>query len=183
MLRDLALESRATISREKRDVFSRYIAAEGLKLVYRFQPSSVAVFYPIVNEPNTLPLITGLYEAQFRVALPVVVSPNLPLIFRFWCPGDDIGVGNMKIPEPASSAREVIPDLFFVPMVAFDRFCNRIGYGGGYYDRTLAAIRTQKQIKTIGIAYNNAEIARIPTQYHDQKLDYILTETELITSL
>ena len=86
----------------------------------------------------------------------------------------------MKIREPAASAQSVEPDLLFVPLACFDRRGHRIGFGAGHYDRTLAALRARRPVTAVGVAYSAAQAAEIPDEPHDQRLDFVLTERELI---
>jgi 5-formyltetrahydrofolate cyclo-ligase len=86
----------------------------------------------------------------------------------------------MNIPEPAPEAGDVEPDMLFIPLSAFDRRGHRIGYGAGHYDRTLAGLRARGPILAVGVAYSVCEVEAVPNEPHDQRLDYILTESELI---
>ena len=86
----------------------------------------------------------------------------------------------MRIPEPLESAEQMTPDLLFVPLACFDRRGHRIGYGAGHYDRTLAALRAAGRVTAVGVAYACAQAPRIPDEPHDQRLDYVLTEREVI---
>ncbi len=86
----------------------------------------------------------------------------------------------MAIEEPLPAAPEAAPDLLFVPLAAFDRTGHRIGYGAGFYDRTLAELRAKKPICAVGVAYSSQEFPKIPHEEHDESLDYVLTERELI---
>ncbi len=112
-----------------------------------------------------------------RTALPVVVAPRQPLIFRLWQPGDALSAGVYGIPYPASGDA-VTPDIALVPMNGFDAGGYRLGYGGGFFDRTLAAMRAagSKPPLVIGIAYEQARIVTIHPQSHDIPMDYVVTE-------
>ena len=110
----------------------------------------------------------------------MTVSRAAPLTFRRWRPGEPTVPGEMNIPEPPPEAPEVEPDLLFVPLSAFDRRGHRIGFGAGHYDRTLARLRAKGRVTAVGIAYSVSEVPRAPDEPHDQRLDYILTESELI---
>jgi 5-formyltetrahydrofolate cyclo-ligase len=102
------------------------------------------------------------------------------LVFRQWKPGDPLVAGKMDIPEPRASAPVLDPDLLFVPLAAFDRAGQRIGYGAGFYDVTLEALRARKPIVAVGVAYAAQEVEAVPREDHDERLDFILTERELI---
>jgi 5-formyltetrahydrofolate cyclo-ligase len=112
--------------------------------------------------------------------LPITGARGTPLVFRLWRHGEPTAKGKMGIAEPLPSAAEVDPDVLFVPLAAFDRSGHRIGYGAGFYDRTLEKLRSKKPICAVGIAYANQALAKIPHEAHDQRLDYVLTEQELI---
>jgi 5-formyltetrahydrofolate cyclo-ligase len=128
-----------------------------------------------------LPLLAKLAEAGFATLLPITVARGAPLLFRCWRPGEPTRAGAMKIPEPREDAPALDPDLLFVPLACFDRRGHRIGYGGGHYDRTLTALRAKGRAVAIGVAYSVAECDSLPDEAHDQRLDFVLTESELIT--
>lgn len=179
-LRRAALLRRAEVEPAARAAFSRRLTQEGLRLARLWRPQTVSAFHPLRDEPDTLPLLTALAEEGFATALPVVVGRGSPLTFRLWRPGDLTSAGAMSIREPPKEANVVDPDLLFVPLACFDRRGNRIGYGAGYYDRTLAGLRAIKPIHAIGVAYGVCEIAAVPYETHDQSLDAVVTEQETI---
>lgn len=111
-------------------------------------------------------------------ALPAVLERDRPLIFREWNPGDPMEPDALGIPGPATSARVVDPDVIFAPVLAFDRNGGRLGQGGGFYDRTIAALRQTKRVFVIGVAFSGQELSNVPMTEHDERLDAILTETE-----
>jgi 5-formyltetrahydrofolate cyclo-ligase len=114
-----------------------------------------------------------------RLALPAVMARGKTLAFRAWSPGDRLMLGPLGILEPSPAAAEVIPDIMLVPLAAFDRLGHRIGYGAGHYDFTLAHLRKTKPITAIGLAFAAQEIEAVPALQHDERLDYVLTETRL----
>ena len=140
----------------------------------------ISAYWPIRDEADTRPLLAALAELGVTTALPVTGGRGHPLVFRAWKPGDAQNPGQMAIPEPLSTAAQVEPDVLFVPLAAFDRRGHRIGYGAGHYDCTLAQLRAKKPVVAIGIAFATQEIAEVPSEPHDQKLDFVLTERELI---
>ena len=145
-----------------------------------WRPRVVSAFHPIGEEPDTLPLIAALAAEGFATALPVVAGRALPLTFRLWRPGEPTRSGTMAIRQPFESAPAVEPDLLFVPLACFDRRGHRIGYGAGYYDRSLACLRARKAIRAVGVAYGVCEVPAVPYEEHDQSLDAIVTERETI---
>ena len=140
----------------------------------------ISAYWPIRDEADTRPLLAALAELGVTTALPVTGARGHPLVFRAWKPGDAQNPGQMAIPEPLSTAAQVEPDVLFVPLAAFDRRGHRIGYGAGHYDCTLAQLRAKKPVVAIGIAFATQEMAEVPSEPHDQKLDFVLTELELI---
>jgi len=122
----------------------------------------------------------ALAEAGAKLALPVIDRRGKPLIMRAFAFGDALDSGQWGIREPRPDAAEVAPDVMLVPLLAFDRSGQRIGYGAGYYDMTIAKFRAVKPVTTIGIAYAAQEIADVPVTERDARLDFVLTEREVI---
>ena len=179
-LRREALARRGAVAPGARVAFSRRLANEGLRLARLWRPRAVSAFHTLRDEPDTLQLLSALAAEGFATALPVVVGRELPLTFRLWRPGDPTRLGAMSIAEPLEEAPAVDPDLLFVPLACFDRRGHRIGYGAGYYDRTLAGLRAIKPIHAVGVAYGVCEVAAVPYEAHDQSLDAIVTEQETL---
>ena len=170
-LRRDALVRRGAIEPVARGPFSRRLAAEGLRLARLWRSQIVSAFHPLRDEPDTLLLLAALADQGFATALPVVVGRGSPLTFRLWRPGDPTRSGAMSIHEPLEQSPVVDPDLLFVPLACFDRRGHRIGYGAGYYDRSLARLRAMKPIHAAGVAYGVCEVAAVPYETHDQTLD------------
>jgi 5-formyltetrahydrofolate cyclo-ligase len=179
-LRREALARRGAIEPAARAAFSRRLAEEGLRLARLWRPRIVSAFHPMRDEPDTLPLLTALAADGFATALPAVVGRGSPLAFRLWRPGEPTRRGAMSIREPLEEAPAVDPDLLFTPLACFDRRGHRVGYGAGYYDRTLARLRAMKPVHAAGVAYGVCEIAAVPYETHDQSLDAVVTEQETI---
>lgn len=142
----------------------------------------VSGFMPLKSEISPLPLMRKLADAGAQLALPVVAGRGKPLIMRAFAFGDALVSGVWGIREPKPEAPEVFPDLLLVPLLAFDRQGNRIGYGAGYYDLTIAALRARKTIVAAGIGFAAQEQANVPTGPRDARLDLVLTEREVIDS-
>ena len=132
-----------------------------------------AFCWPYKGEYDARFLARGLRARGATTALPVVVAPRSPLVFREWHPGVTLLAGVLGIPYPADS-REVAPDAVVVPLVGFDDAGYRLGYGGGYFDRTLAALARKPVV--IGVAYEGAHLDTIHPQPHDIPMDWIVTE-------
>ncbi len=179
-LRRSALARQKAIAPELRERLTARLIHEGLRLARLWKPAVVSGFHPIREEPNALALLAALADEGFDVALPVVMGREIHLDFRLWRPGEPMALGAMGIPEPLESAPVVDPDLLFTPLAAFDRRGRRIGYGAGYYDRSLARLRSMKTIRAVGVAYGVCEVAAVPYEAHDQNLDAIVTEQETI---
>jgi 5-formyltetrahydrofolate cyclo-ligase len=140
----------------------------------------VSGFSPMKSEINPIPLMRKLFDAGAQLALPVIVGRGKPLIMRAWKFGDPFKAGQWGIREPVAEAPEVHPDILIVPLAAFDRRGHRIGFGAGYYDMTIAALRAKKRITAVGIAFSVQEIERVPSTDRDARLDFMLTEREVI---
>jgi 5-formyltetrahydrofolate cyclo-ligase len=180
VLRRDALARRVKIDPAVRAAFSRRFAEEGLRLARLWRPGIVSAFHPLRDEPDTLLLLPALAEEGFSTALPVIVGRGSSLIFRRWRSGEPTREASMSIREPLEEAPVVDPDLLFVPLACFDRRGHRIGYGAGFYDLTLARLRSTKPVRAAGVAYGVCEIAAVPYESHDQTLDAVVTEQETI---
>lgn len=137
----------------------------------------IAFCWPFKNEYDARFLVRRLRERGAKTALPVVVKYGQPLIFRIWQPGDVLARGVYDIPYPASGDA-VVPDVALVPMNGFDAGGYRLGYGGGFFDRTLAALRSGGDSRpvAIGVTYEFARLQTIHPQPHDIPMDYVVTE-------
>jgi 5-formyltetrahydrofolate cyclo-ligase len=142
----------------------------------------VSGFMPLKSEINPLPLLRKLADAGAQLALPVVAGQGLPLTMRAYAFGDTLASGVWGIREPKPEAPEVFPDILIVPLLAFDRRGHRLGYGAGYYDMTITALRARKRVAAVGIAFAQQEIAEVPVTARDARLDLVLTEREVIVT-
>ena len=127
-----------------------------------------------------LQAILDLGQGRTQAALPVAVDKSSALKFRLWRDDQPLIPDAYGIPSPPPSAPEVMPNLLLTPLLAFDRQGGRLGQGGGHYDRTLAALRRQRPIYVLGLAFAGQEVEAVPMGAHDQRLDAIVTETEFI---
>lgn len=133
---------------------------------------TVALYWPFKGEPDLRGWAAGIRAARGRTCLPVVVAKAAPLIFRDWTGAEKLERGVWNIPIPPANAAEVIPDIVISPVVGFDRENYRLGYGGGFYDRTLAKLRSQgHRPRVIGVGYAFQRIATIYPQPYDVALD------------
>jgi 5-formyltetrahydrofolate cyclo-ligase len=152
------------------------LAEGGLAFLAARSFGTVSGFTSFRTEIDVIPLLARLSNDGWSTALPVVMADGAPLIFRRWIPGEPTVPGRFGIPVPHEAAGEMLPDVLLVPMLAFDRFGFRLGYGGGFYDRTVERLRRLKPVVAIGIAYAAQEVAAVPRGRYDQPLDWIMTE-------
>lgn len=136
----------------------------------------VAFCWPIKNEYDARPLAHRLRARGGTTALPVVIAPRTPLEFREWHPGVELAIGALDIPYPKDSPK-VVPTTLLVPMNGFDGAGYRLGYGAGFFDRTLATLPVRP--RTIGVAYELSRMATIRPQSYDIPMDFVVTERAL----
>tara|TARA_Y100000590_G_scaffold448125_1_gene584310 strand:+ start:650 stop:1216 length:567 start_codon:yes stop_codon:yes gene_type:complete len=142
----------------------------------------IAGYYPSNYEVNVLKFLEEASKKRFRITLPVIKSTN-QMSFKLWSLKDPLYVNNFGILEPKDSEKRFVPDLILVPLVAFDKNLNRIGYGKGFYDRSLLKVKKiKKNAISLGIAYSFQKCKKIPVNKYDFKLDYIFTEKGIINS-
>lgn len=136
----------------------------------------IAGFSPIGDEIDVWPLLKSLQLDGHRIALPVIMGSGQPLIFREWSPNCEMDTDRYGVAYPTQGPA-LTPSLILVPLLAFTQGGERLGYGGGYYDRTLQALRSAGEVFACGVAYAGQEVEALPTDVHDERLDGILTET------
>jgi 5-formyltetrahydrofolate cyclo-ligase len=135
-------------------------------------------YYPVNFEVDDLELLKKFKKKGFSIALPVI-KENFQMNFYKWSFSDPLKINKYGIPEPKNK-NIVWPDILLVPLVAFDKNLNRLGYGGGYYDRLIEKLLKKKNIMTIGLALSVQEIDKVPINRYDQKLNYIITNKNII---
>ena len=133
----------------------------------------ISAYWPLQGELNLMPWMCGVVDRGGRIVLPVVAQKNHPLTFREWTPGTKMQAGFWNIPVPVGGA-ELRPDIVIAPVIGYDKHCFRLGYGGGYFDRTLADMRELSEI--IGVGLSSAEVPSIFPQAHDIPMTMIVTE-------
>ena len=139
--------------------------------------AAVAAYLPVRDELDALPLALAAHDLGHAVGMPVVAARRAPLGFRRWRPGAPLLPGAYGIAVPAADAPPVTPAVLLVPLMAFDARGHRLGYGGGYYDRTLAALRAAApETVAVGLGYAGLEVERVPHDENDEALDWIVTE-------
>lgn len=174
-IRAVALARRDALSLEERAAFSQRIAERVLALSIGFPAGPISIFWPIRSEIDTKPLMRALREAGFFVALPRVEGSALE--FRHWREDIPLISGKFGLSEPDVSAPLTRPATMLIPLAAFDRFGNRIGYGKGFYDRAIAALNPKRKI---GLAFACQQVESVPTEKHDERLDEIITENAIL---
>lgn len=142
-------------------------------------PGCVSGYLPIGSEIDPQPAMAAMAARGATLALPVMAGPAAPLWFSWWTPGAPTQIGPFGVAVPLDDY-PVQPDMVIAPLLAFDRTGARLGYGGGYYDRTLAAMRAARPVLAVGLAYAAQEVAAAPMDDTDQRLDLIVTEREII---
>lgn len=136
----------------------------------------VALYWPMGEELDARPLVQILLRQGRAVALPATPPKGAPLTFRRFTPETTLRPGPFKTSEPPAAAPALTPKVVFAPLLAFDGAGRRLGYGGGYYDRTLQSLRAAGPVKAYGLAYAGQEVSRTPTDALDEPLDGVVTE-------
>ena len=135
-------------------------------------------YYPVNFEVDDLELLKKFEKNKFNISLPVI-KKNFQMDFYKWSFSDSLKINKYGIPEPETK-NIVYPDIILVPLVAFDKNLNRLGYGGGYYDRLIKKLSKKKNITKIGLAFSFQKIDKVPINIYDQKLDYIITNKYIV---
>jgi 5-formyltetrahydrofolate cyclo-ligase len=154
------------------------LAARLAPVLARHAVSSIGFYWPVAGEFDARAFVTQWLgaDASREAALPVVVTPHAPMAFHAWHAQTEMKEGRYRIPVPADE-RIAVPELLLIPCVGFDADRFRLGYGGGYYDRTLAAWPRARKPVTIGVAFEAGKCAALPREAHDMPLDAIVTES------
>ena len=182
----LYLRSRSLLQRKKKYLtvkkFNFNLIFKLIRRHFHKKKIIIAGYYPSNYEVDILNFLEEASKKKFKIVLPVIKSSN-KMSFKLWIFKEPLYVNKFGILEPNNLGKEIIPDLIMVPLVAFDKKLNRIGYGKGYYDRSLQKIsKIKKKTITLGIAYSFQKCANIPTNKYDFKLNYVFTEQGIISS-
>ena len=147
-----------------------------LKILNKNKPSekSVGGYYPYNHEINVMDILRKLEKLNYKISLPKI-NKNFQMDFFYWSFNDPLKINRYGIPEPISN-KKIFPSILLVPLVAFDKNFNRIGYGGGFYDRYIKKLKKNKNVITIGLAYSFQKVKEIPINKHDAKLDFVVTD-------
>ncbi len=146
--------------------------------INRFNLKNIGGYYPSNYEIDDLNILDLLEKKNFKVSLPIIKKNN-QMNFYSWLRNDPLKINKFGIPEPVSS-KISYPDILLVPLVAFDSRLNRLGYGGGYYDRYIEKLEKIKKVIKIGLSFSFQKISSIPVTQNDKRLDIIITEKEIL---
>ena len=139
---------------------------------------SIGGYFPVNYEVDDLEILKEFAKKNYQISLPVI-KKNFNMDFYKWSFDDPLKINQYGIPEP-NSKKLIYPDLILVPLVAFDNNLNRLGYGGGYYDRVIKKLSKKKEILKIGLAFSIQKINNVPVTRYDKKLDYIVTDKYIL---
>jgi len=175
-LRARMMAWRKTVTPAQRDETAKALAWIGLSFARPFPVGAVVSgFASLPDELDCMPLMHQLANEGLGLALPLVTGKGQPLVFRSWAPGDAMDAGVWGIAQPKADKPVVEPDIMLVPLLAVDRNGCRLGYGGGFYDRTLQGLRARKPVLAIGLAYEEQVVDAVPHLDYDEPLDWVLT--------
>ena len=141
-------------------------------------PKNIGGYFPVNNEIDDLEILRKLEKKKYKICLPVV-KKNFDMDFYNFSFDDPLIINKYGIPEPQKKS-VVYPDIILIPMVGFDKSLNRLGYGGGYYDRVIEKLMKKKKILRIGLAFSAQQINNLPISKYDKKMDYIVTEKYIL---
>ena len=175
------LEQKRLLRKEAAAAVACHAAALAQGLCAATPPGWVSGYLAMQDEMDVLPAVLILAANGWQGCLPVVVGKGRPLQFRAWSPGGKLTDGVFGTRHPAEGAEDVRPDLLLVPLLAFDRAGYRLGWGGGFYDRTLAELRNSgTPVTAVGVGYSAQEVDAVPRDQYDARLDWVVTEEDII---
>ena len=177
------LQIRKKILRIRKKKFDKKLKINSYKFISFLKINSpnlknIGGYYPYNYEIDDLEILDLLEKKQFNISLPIIKKNNQMNFFK-WSNNDPLKVNKFGIPEPVSS-KIFYPDILLVPLVGYDDNLYRLGYGGGFYDRYIEKIEKIKKVIKIGLAFSFQKITSIPTSKYDKKLDFVITEKEIL---
>lgn len=178
-LRERAMALRDALTPVERQEKSRACTARLAATLSALPAGIVSFYWPMRSELDPRPLVDRMRTAGWRACLPRLKGAGKPLDFHEFTGADDLVPGPYGTSEPSPDAARLAPDLVLAPMLAFDRLGYRLGYGGGFYDRTLEELRDGGKVTAIGIAFEAQRMEHVPVEAFDQKLDMVATEAAL----
>ena len=182
-IRNYSKKLRKSISKKSYVNFiSQKVLSKLFKIILNndYKLENIAIYFPINNEISPLKILDLKCKYDFNIGLPKTKYNTKILDFINWDGNEKLNVSNYKTLVPANSNFLILPDVIFVPMLAFDKNFNRLGYGGGYYDTTIQYLRKKKSFLAIGLSYDKQEVENVPIANHDQKMDLIVTEKRIM---
>lgn len=174
-LRAACQAARDALPADARRAHASQLTGIGLGFCRPAPGAMLSAYRAIGSELDPAGLFATASQSSLETCLPVIQPAGQPLMFRRWRPGEPLLHRMWGIMEPAPDAGIAEPNILLVPLLAFDARGMRLGYGGGYYDRTLQKLRAAKPVLAIGLAYDEQEIDAVPCGPHDEKLDWVLT--------
>lgn len=179
-LRAAAMTRRDALPPHERGERSQAIAERCRAIIIAAAPRCLAGYLPIRSEVDPRPILEAARAAGTEIVLPAVINPTT-IVFRRWRPGDALIAGKFGTLAPPLTAPILDPDLILIPLIGFDRSGARLGHGLGFYDRALGAIHAHgRRPPLVGLAFSVQEVPRISHEPHDIRLDWIVTETEIL---
>lgn len=183
-LRGQMRAARAAIAPAEAVAVAQRVAALAAPFIFQLAGPSpatcpVALYASLPGELDCLPLLEKLAALGFPTLLPVAGAKATPLNFRLWRPGEALVEGRFGLREPEASAPEMSPNILLLPLLGFDAEGGRLGFGGGYYDATLASLRGRGAVLAGGLAFSLQQVAKIPLEAHDERLDFVITEQRI----
>jgi 5-formyltetrahydrofolate cyclo-ligase len=179
-LREAARSRRSALDEQARAAAADAIARRAILVISKFRIEVIGGYFAVRGEVDPRAILTWAERSGIPCALPSVHS-GYDLVFRSYRSGDALHAGSFGIPSPARDAPAIVPDLLIVPLLAFDRTGTRLGYGRGFYDRTIAHLRNHGvDVRLVGVAFAVQEVDAVPAEMHDVRMDFIVTEKETI---
>ena len=156
------------------------LVTHSAELMHSFGPGIYAAYLPIRSEISPLPLVAALHQADQQTAMPITPAEGQALSFRLWAVGDDLEAGPYGTSQPLTAGKPVLPDIILAPLLAFDAAGWRLGYGGGFYDRTIAGLAARRHpCVVIGLGFDGQKLDKVPVGPYDMPLDAVLTPSGL----
>ena len=173
------LQIRKKIFQLRKKNYSKYFSINAEKLLKFIERKKIKCkviggYYPYNYEADTLKILEKLKKKKYLISLPKI-NKNNKMDFYHWSNEDPLSINSYGIPEPTSK-KKVNPDILLIPLIAYDNYLNRLGYGGGFYDRYISGAEQNKKIIKIGLGFSFQKIDKLPINKHDKKLDYVITE-------
>ncbi|MEE2695138.1 MAG: 5-formyltetrahydrofolate cyclo-ligase [Pseudomonadota bacterium] len=176
-LRKSCLKSRILVKNKK---FKEKRIIKNIECLINQNDLPISAYFPVKSEVNLLPLMKSFQKKERKICLPIIITDNSYLLFREWKLNCKLVTEKYKIRVPINS-NLLEPRILLIPLLGFDSERNRLGYGGGYFDRTISFLEKKNKILKIGVAFDEQERKKIPTTKFDKKMDTIITQSRIIT--